>query len=164
MPDLEGNLSVFQPIAVMQMLNLAGATGKLSVAGDSNSANIFFERGNVTFAGMSNRPLRLGEYLVREGLVTASALDRVLKKRGRRKKRIGDLLLEADLIKRSQLERAVETQIMDVIYEVVRWQSGSFSFEENKMPPAREIRIDIPLDHLLLEGLKRLDEERENIK
>ena len=164
MPDLEGNLSVFQPISVMQMLNLAGATGELSVTGDSNSANIFFERGNVTFAGISNRSLKLGEYLVREGLVTESALKGVLKKRGRRKKRIGDLLIEAELIRPSQLERAIETQIMDVIYEVVRWQSGSFSFEKNIMPPTREIRIDIPLDHLLLEGLKRLDEERESTK
>jgi hypothetical protein len=164
MPDLEGNLSVFQPISVMQMLNLAGATGELSLTGDSNSANVFFEKGNVTFAGISNRSVKLGEYLVREGLVTESALNGVLKKRGRRKKRIGDLLIEADLIKPSQLERAVETQIMGVIYEVVGWQSGSFSFEKNIMPPTREIRIDIPLDHLLLEGLKRLDEERESTK
>ena len=164
MPDLEGNLSVFQPISVMQMLNLAGATGELSVAGESNSANIFFERGNVTFAGITNRSVKLGEFLVREGLVTKSALEGVLKKRGRRKKRIGDLLVEAELIKQSQLKRAVEAQIMDVIYEVVRWQCGSFSFEKNKTPPAREVRIDIPLDHLLLEGLKRLDEERENTK
>ncbi|UCH82658.1 MAG: DUF4388 domain-containing protein [Candidatus Latescibacterota bacterium] len=164
MPDLEGNLSVFQPISVMQMLNLAGATGELVVTGDANSANIFFEQGNVTFAGIANRPLKLGEYLVREGLVTESALNGVLKKHGRQKKRIGDLLVEADLIQRSELEQAVETQIMDVIYEVVRWQSGRFSFEKNKVPPAREIRIDIPLDHLLLEGLKRLDEERVNTK
>jgi len=164
MPDLEGNLSVFQPISVMQMLNLAGATGELSVAGKSNSANIFFEQGNVTFAGITNRPVKLGEYLVSEGLVTESALEDVLRKRGRRKKRIGDLLIEAELIERSQLERAVETQVMDVIYEVVRWQSGTFSFKKNKRPPAREVRIDIPLDHLLLEGLRRLDEEREHAK
>ncbi|MEJ2720848.1 MAG: DUF4388 domain-containing protein, partial [bacterium] len=58
--------------------------------------------------------------------------------------------------------RAIEEQILDVIYEVVRWQSGTFSFEKGKTAPPREIRIDIPLDHLLLEGLKRLDEEKEN--
>jgi len=164
MPDLEGNLSVFQPISVMQMLNLAGATGELVIVGETNSANIFFESGNVTFAGITNRPLKIGEYLVREGLVTESALDGVLKKRGRRKTRIGDLLIEAKLIERSQLESAVEQQITDVVYEVVRWQSGRFAFEKNKKPPARETRIDIPLDHLLLEGLKRLDEERESTK
>ena len=73
MPDLEGNLSVFQPISVMQMLNLAGATGELRVVGESNSANIFFEGGNVTYAGISNRPIRLGEYLVRGGVVSVLA-------------------------------------------------------------------------------------------
>jgi len=53
-------------------------------------------------------------------------------------------------------------QIKEVIFEIVRWQDGSFSFYKDKQPARQEIRIDIPLDHLMLEGLKRLDEEREN--
>jgi len=148
----------------MQMLNLAGVTGELKLRGGENSASVFFEKGNLTFAGIENRPIKLGEYLVRKGLIPQSALDEALKKRTAGRKRIGALLVEAGHIEETGLRRAIVDQIKDVIYEIVRWQKGSFSFHRDRKPSRQEILIDIPLDHLVLEGLKRLDEERENSK
>ena len=148
----------------MQMLNLAGVTGELKLRGGENSASVFFEKGNLTFAGIENRPVKLGEYLVRKRLIPQSALDEALKKRTAGRKRIGALLVEAGHIEETGLRRAIVDQIKDVIYEIVRWQKGSFSFHRDRKPSRQEILIDIPLDHLVLEGLKRLDEERENSK
>ena len=51
---------------------------------------------------------------------------------------------------------------MEVVYEVVRWRKGWFQFGAGKKPTAQDVFIDIPLDNLMLEGLKRLDEEGEN--
>ncbi len=164
MPDLKGNLAVFQPIAVMQMLNLAVATGELKLKGSENSASIFFEDGNVTFAGIKNRPVKIGEYLIRAGIINQELLDAVLLKRGKKRKRIGAVLIEDGHINEIDLRRAVIEQIKDVIFEVVRWQEGSFTFLTGKTPVSQEIRIDIPLDHLMLEGLTRLDEERDSPK
>jgi Domain of unknown function (DUF4388) len=45
------------------------------------------------------------------------------------------------------------------VYELVRWRTGRFRFTSGRRPKAQEVLIDIPLDHLILEGLKRLDEE-----
>lgn len=162
MSDLKGDLAVFQPISVMQMLNLAGATGELKLLRRGNAASIYFERGNVTFAGIKNRPVKLGEYLVRGGFIEQKALDEALEKRPSARKRIGTLLMEAGHIDEPRLRNAVTEQAKEVIYEIVRWQDGSFSFFKNRTPSPQEVRIDIPLDHLMLEGLKRLDEEREN--
>jgi hypothetical protein len=108
--------------------------------------------------------VKLGEYLVKEGLISKETLEQVLEERPRRRKRIGVLLIESGCIKEAELRTAIEEQIKEVIYEVVRWQNGSFSFNSGKKPAAQEVRIDIPLDHLVLEGLKRLDEERENTR
>ena len=146
----------------MQMLNLAAATGELRLLREGNSASIFFERGNLTFAGIKNRPVKLGEYLVRKGLIPQNALDEALAKRPSSRKRIGQLLVEAGHIGETGLKAAVVEQIKDVVFEIVRWQDGTFSFHLDKTPAPHEIRIDIPLDHLMLEGLQRLDEEREN--
>lgn len=162
MPDLEGDLAVFQPISVLQLLNLAEATGRLELAGESNSAHVYFEGGNVTYAGIVKRPVKLGEYLVREGLVDEKVVAKMLKKKTRGQKRIGTLLVEAGYLDETQLRKAVIEQIKEVVYEIVGWQEGTFSFQRDATPASQEIRIDIPLDHLMLEGLKRLDEEREN--
>jgi hypothetical protein len=162
MPVLKGDLAVFQPIAVMQMLNLASATGELRLLRDGNSASVYFEKGNLTFAGIKNRPVKLGEYLVRKGLVPRGALDEALARRASSHKRIGALLVEAGHIGETGLKTAVVEQIKEVVFEIVRWQAGTFVFHLGKSPAPQEILIDIPLDHLMLEGLTRLDEEREN--
>ena len=57
------------------------------------------------------------------------------------------------------LRRAIEEQIKEVVYEIVRWRAGRFRFTSGRKPKAQDVFIDIPLDYLILEGLKRLDEE-----
>ena len=163
MRDLEGSLKVFEPSAVLQLLNLAESTGELELSVWNNSATIFFERGHVTFASIANRPVKLGEYLVKEGLLKQKDLDKALKQKNRKKK-VGDVLVESGAIEQDVLRPAVEEQIKEVIYEVVRWDDGRFRFVDGKMPDNQDVFIDIPLDHLMLEGLKRLDEEKEHIK
>lgn len=162
MNDLEGSIALFGPISVLQFLNLAQATGELSLETDDNSARVFFERGNVTFAGIANRPLKLGEMLLREKRIKRKDLERILKKKTEGE-RLGDLLIEAGIISRNELRKAVEEQIKGVIYEIVKWHDGRFTFSAGSTPRRQDITIDIPLDHLMLEGLKRLDEERERI-
>ena len=56
----------------------------------------------------------------------------------------------------------IEEQIKEVVYEVVRWKKGWFQFSADKKPGEQDVFIDIPLDSLILEGLKRLDEEGEH--
>jgi hypothetical protein len=156
--DLDGSLRVFEPISVLQLINLAQATGELRFVTGNNTARVFFDRGNVSFAGIENRPVRLGERLLREKRIRKKDLDDILKKKSEGK-RLGRLLLDAGVIQEAELRTAIEEQIKEVVYEIVRWRSGVFSFSVGKTPGPHEILIDIPIDHLVLEGLKRLDEE-----
>jgi hypothetical protein len=155
--DLEGKLNVFEATAVFQMLNLAQATGKLLLDAGFNSARVFFEQGNIIFAEMSNKPMKLGQYLVREGLIDEKELQKALQKQPENV-RLGSVLVSEGIIEESALRNAVEEQIKEVIYEAVRWNRGIFSFINGQKPKAQDIFIDIPIDHLMLEGLKRMDE------
>jgi hypothetical protein len=158
--DLEGNLTVFEPIWVFQLIQLAQATGELTLDVGGNSARIFFEGGGVTYAEISNRKVKLGEYLVQQKLISQAALDRILVK-NRKGKRLGTLLVEEGVIDEPALHKAIEEQIKEVVYEVVRWRKGLFRFMNGKRPATQDVFIDIPLDSLMLEGLKRMDEESE---
>lgn len=159
--DLEGNLAVFEPISVFQLISLAQATGELSLDVGDNSARVFFDGGSVTYAEISNRRVKLGEYLVQQQLVTQKNLDKILVK-NRKGKKLGRLLVEGDAIDEPSLRSAIEEQIKEVVYEVVRWKKGWFQFSADKKPGEQDVFIDIPLDSLILEGLKRLDEEGEH--
>jgi hypothetical protein len=161
--DLEGNLRVFEPVSVFQMLNLAQASGELALEASHNSARLFFDHGNVTFAEIANKPMRLGEYLVKKGLISKEDLEKALQMKPKGK-RIGRVLVARKVIEEAALRSAIEDQIKDVVYEVVRWREGKFGFKSGAKPQAQDVKIDVPLDHLMLEGLKRMDEAGEESK
>jgi Domain of unknown function (DUF4388) len=156
--DLRGNLAVFGPISVLQLISLQSSTGELTFESGINTARVYFDAGSVTFAEIANRRVKLGEYLVAEGLVARAHLDRALELQDNRT-RLGGLLVEMGAIDAVTLRRAIEEQIKEVMYELVRWKTGRFRFTNARRPKAQDVFIDIPLDHLILEGLKRLDEE-----
>lgn len=156
--DLEGNLNIFEPISVFQLINLVQSTGELVLDVGDNSARLFFDNGSIAYAEISNRKIKLGEYLVNQKLITKKNLDKALAKK-RKGKKLGKVLLEEGIIDEDTLRSSIEEQIKEVIYEVVRWRKGFFTFASGKKAMAQDVFIDIPLDHLMLEGLKRLDEE-----
>jgi len=160
--DLNGNLAVFEPVNVFQLISYAQRSGQLTLECEDNSARVFFNAGVVTYAEISRRRPRLGEYLVEKKVINQRALDGALVKSQKNKKKLGHVLLNSGVITEEELRSALEVQVKEVVYEVVRWRKGKFSFENDKMPTEQEVKIDIPLDHLMLEGFKRMDEEEGN--
>jgi len=156
--DLRGNIAVFGPISILQLINLAQSTGELTFESGANTARVYFDNGSVTFAEIANRRMKLGEYLVSEGVIAREHLESALQMKGERT-RLGTVLVEMGAIDAVSLRRAIEEQIKEVMYELVRWKTGRFRFSNGRRPKAQDVFIDIPLDHLILEGLKRLDEE-----
>lgn len=157
--DLSGNSSVFGPISILQLINLAQTTGELILHLGTTTARIYFDEGSVTYAEITNRRVKLGESLVRQGLISPKTLEHALKIKND-KTRLGAVLVAMGAVDKPTLRRALEEQVKEVVYEVVRWRTGSFAFTCGRMPQDQDISIDIPLDHLILEGLKRLDEEQ----
>jgi hypothetical protein len=157
--DLSGNTTVFGPISVLQLINLAQTTGELVLHVSPTTARIYFDKGSVTYAEITNRRVKLGEYLVQQGLISRETLDQALAAK-KDKTRLGTVLVAMGAVDTLTLRRALEEQVKEVVYEVVRWRSGSFRFTAGRKPKNQEVSIDIPLDHLILEGLKRLDEEK----
>jgi len=158
MADLDGKLKVFEPVAVLQMLQHIQATGELELMVDGNAARIYFERGNITYACQMAPPWRLGELLLRKRLVSEGDLKKVLERQvqGRR---LGELLVTLGLIEAEQLYRAVVEQIKEVIYQTVHWRSGTFRFTHGCAPAAEDILINLSPQQLMLEGMTRFDEE-----
>jgi len=157
--DLEGDLAVFEPVTVFQLINFSQRSGELRLDNGENSASVFFEAGNVTYAEIGERVTKLGEYLVGQKIITQRALDGALVNSRNKKKRLGAVLLNSGAINKQELRDALEDQVKEVIYEVVRWRKGRFYFTRGEAPKDQAVSIDIALDHLMLEGFKRMDEE-----
>jgi hypothetical protein len=160
-PALEGDLAHFFPTEVLQLLQLAQATGRLELMREGERVELFLERGRPVFARTSGVAVRAGEVLVHRGHVRPDALARALEHQrvdGRR--RIGELLVEAGETNPEQVRDAVHEVLRRIVYGLVLWRDGSFRFVPGEGGIGEDIQIDLDLDRLILEGLRLADQER----
>jgi hypothetical protein len=159
---IEGPLKELSIHDVFQLLDLSRKTGTLRVASDlrQNAGTVFFEDGVVVGAEIRSNPHPLGRLLVRAARVSEQDLmrARALQTAGD-KRRLGEILVAQSLVTPRDLGRYVRQQIEEVVFELVGWSEGYFSFEEGKQgdwPVEADTRV--PTGLLLMEAARRTDE------
>jgi tetratricopeptide (TPR) repeat protein len=156
---IKGSLKEASLPDVLQLLSMGQKTGCLSVADQSNFGYIYYDRGLITYASIVNRRDRLGDILVKGGLITPEQLQAAIDLQSRRRdKRLGELLVEVGSISRPDLERYMRVQIEEAVYYLFTWVSGTFSFESDVRPGEQDFLVRITPESLLLEGARRVDE------
>jgi tetratricopeptide (TPR) repeat protein len=156
---IKGSLREASLPDVLQLLSLGQKSGCLSVTDRSSFGYIYFDRGNICYASIVNRRDRLGDLLVKNGLVEAEVLAAAVESQGTRAaKRLGEILIERDAITREQLERYIRIQIEEAVYHLFTWTEGSFYFEADQTPEDGALLVAINPEGLLLEGARRVDE------
>ncbi len=162
-PAIEG---VIPQLSIDQVLQLAMAVGQPSrcrVAQDSAVIDVYYDQGNIAFARQSGLPdgFLLGRILLSMGRVTEDELNGALHA-PRDGTRIGQRLRSWGGLSDTDLGAALRLQTEELVYEVVRWSTGRFAiFADEALPPeARAAKLTLAVPHLLLEGMRRLDEWR----
>ncbi|HEX9563987.1 MAG TPA: DUF4388 domain-containing protein, partial [Gemmatimonadaceae bacterium] len=144
---------------VLQLLAMGKKTGCLSVTHRQQFGTIYFERGRISHAAIVNRRDRLGDILVKHGLVTPAALEgAIAAQAGQPERRIGDLLVATGQIRREQLHEYLKHQIEEAVYFLFTWSEGTFTFEPDVRPDHQDHLVSIGPESLLLEGARRVDE------
>lgn len=157
---VEGSLSELGMADLCQLLSMGRKTGCLTLSRTSNLGYVFLDQGRVVHATVLNRPDRLGELLVRNGLVTRDDLRAASKEQGQRpRERIGRILVEQGSLSEEDLQRFVALQVEEAVYHLFTWDEGTFHFEPDRTPAEGEgVQVAIPVENLLLEGARRVDE------
>ena len=155
---IKGSLKEASLADVCQLLALGLKTGCLSITDRSRFGQIFFDRGRITFSRIVNRRDRLGDLLVREAVISQDQLNAAVSQQSANSdKKLGEVLVEQELITKADLTRFVKLQIEEAIYHLFTWTRGSFFFEADQAPDA-DITVSINPDSLLLEAARRVDE------
>jgi tetratricopeptide (TPR) repeat protein len=159
---IEGPLRELSIHDVFQLLDLARKTGILRVDSElrQNGGTVYFDQGAVIGAEIRSNPHQLGGLLLRAGKLSESDLARVrdMQSIGDRR-RLGDILVDLGAITRRELDRQVRAQVEEVIFELMGWSEGYFSFSEaplDDVPTQATVRI--PTGALLMEAARRIDE------
>jgi hypothetical protein len=160
---IEGPLRELGIHDVFQLLDLSRKTGALRVTSElrHNEGTVYFDNGVVASAEIRSNPHPLGAMLLRTGKIAEADLERArdMQQRLGDKRRLGEILVSLGVITQREVERQVRFQIEEVVFEVMSWNEGYFSFNElpqNTFPT--EVSVRIPVEALLMEGARRIDE------
>lgn len=148
---------------VLQFLDNAKLTGKLSVLTPSLYSDVYVENGHVVFANVSKKGLQkfFTDLIVEDGKISKAELVKVLELSKEKKLPTGRILVEQGFITEDQLMRYLRKLTEDSFYTIVGADSGSFYFEKCSLPwNLSDIKFRLPMAGLLLDGLRRFDEQK----
>lgn len=159
---IEGPLKELNIHDVFQLLDLGRKTGVLRVTSElrQNAGVVTFERGAVIGAHITSNPHPLGELLLRAGKLREEDLSRAraLQEAGDRR-RLGEILVAIDAVSGRELDRSVRAQVEEVVFELMSWSEGYFSFVEGLADRSEiEAPVSIATEALLMEAARRIDE------
>lgn len=162
--SLQGNISVIELNSIFQFFDYATVSGELRVVAEENNASFFFNKGILIFGSMSFNRKKIGDMLVESSLITSDQLGQCLKLHSQhgRRRRLGDILVRKGFVKYEDLADLLQSQAREAFFESLSWKSGMFFFYANQHPSKDEILINERIDHLLLEGIVRMDNDYSN--
>jgi hypothetical protein len=158
---LSGTLKDFALPDIFQLIGMQRKTGLLTLESDRETVSVVFEQGMVVHADSTVRRLDdlLGSVLVRQGKIRKDVLEEALSKQKVSMQRLGFILVSQGYISREDLKGALSEQVQQIVFRVFRWKSGRYHFD-----PAAEADYDrenvqpVSTDHILMEGIRRVDE------
>lgn len=157
---IEGSLADVSLADICQLLSLGRKTGCLTVTDHSNFGYIYFKSGRVVYASVLNRPDRLGDILIKNGVIEVEDFTRAMEEQSKDgEKRLGEILIDFGLISIDELQKWVSIQVEEAVYHLFSWNKGTFNFKPDEAPDqAQVLLVSLSADGLLLEGARRVDE------
>jgi len=129
--------------------------GVLTLARGEERQSLSFSRGHIVNSRTNVLEERLGEMLVRKGLLSAADLARATEIVLRDRRRLGEVLLELGTIDASGLESAVAAHVHEALTRVFAWPDGTYAFEEEpEEEGGRELTLKVSTGDLILEAVQ----------
>jgi len=154
---LEGDLSRFEVPDLLTFLHMGRRTGVLVFERVQQETKVFVREGNPVYATTTRDSLRLGSLLVRLGKVTPDQMKRILSRIGAGQ-RIGQIFLAEKILTEEELASFLKVQVSEVVFETFEWREGVFTFFDRVPPPATAVTLEMELQNLIMEGVRRIDE------
>lgn len=157
---LQGNIERFTLPEIFQLLAMGRKSGTLGIQREDSIVMVYFKEGSIIYGYGPRQTYHLGQLLKDRGVLTAEQLEQAIRVQSHddNTHRLGAILISRGFIDRSDLESAVRQQVDELLYSLLSWENGSFKFYENQYPTDEEITVQVSVENVILEGLRRLDE------
>lgn len=155
-----GNLKTVVFGDILQLISTGRRTGALVLKRPHRGKKIFFRNGDIIAAASepSTDEERLGQVLLRKGMISVEELEKALKRQKSTGRRLGQILVELGTMSKENITDALRLQVEEVVYGVFGWTDGDFQFAEGEKPEASQILVELNTLSVMMEGARRFDE------
>jgi len=161
---LRGSLEDFGLADILQLIHFQRKSGVLTLEGERDKVKLFFMEGNIVGAISKRRQdeNRLGKVLLKRGFLAEEDLRVVLKEQRRTGRKLGGILLRRGLVEKESIKEVLTNQLAETVVQIFGWEKGIYEFTPQAIAldavGAEEVPITLDTQHLLMEGLRILDE------
>jgi hypothetical protein len=156
---LKGNLRDFTITQLLNLINLAGKTGTLSVEGPAGVAKITFRQGKLVYAQLDHLDNSLAGILRRNKKISNRQYSILAERAGKMNdKELGILLINAGYLTQYDIIESLQQYFVGIVRQLFTWVEGVFNFDVNSLPPSDKIPVRMDLENLIIEGSRQLRE------
>ena len=150
-----GSLDEVGVPAILRALVRADKTGPLRFTRGRITKTVYLSDGRLIFATSTDPDDRLGEMLLRKGLISYRTLAESVAAI-RAGKRQGQILVESGSIRSRDLVQGVTEQVQEIVYSLFLWEDGAYEFVEGELPSREVILLRMSTEDILMEGIRRV--------
>jgi len=157
---LEGSLRDFGLADILQLIYFQKKSGILSLSGHKDKVQLVFSEGNVISAESQKRmdDNRLGKILLKKGLIKGEDLKSALEEQKKTGARIGDVFIRKGLVNKEDIKDTLTLQMTETVVQLFSWKEGTYEFQSREVAVSRDLGFSLDTQHLLMEGLRIMDE------
>jgi len=155
---MKGELAEGVVPGLLRELYVGRRNGTLHFQKGDESQRVRVRRGHIVNAHSSVVTERLGDILVKRGLLSPGDLARATDVVVKEKKRLGQVLVDLGLIDQSGLEDAVALHVHELLAKVFTWDEGTYAFEEEDEAPGDELTLKLSTAELILEAVQAVQD------
>jgi len=158
---LEGQIKVFGVADIIQLISQQQKTGVLCVQKELGvKAEITFLKGNITGAKPTEYKTccPLGEMLVAAKMLSPEDQKKALVEQEKTFEYLGQILVREGMVTPEVVKRALVTQIYETAYDVLQWNEGTYFFEQKDIILDSNLPNPVPVESMLLDVLRMVDE------
>jgi hypothetical protein len=159
---LESSIEVMAPSDLFQWLHASRKSGACRFSRGASIRRVYFQDGSIVACSSNEPHLLLGQFLIANGRIDATALSECMKLQEATGRTLGSLLVESGKLSSEELMRAVAAKAEETIYGLFEWPGGIFRFECDVGPPEDTMSLELDVRVILLEGARRIDENQRN--
>ena len=132
---------------------VGGRSGRLHFTSRRSCRSLCIVRGRITHAISDTDGERLGEVLVRYGVISQGDLERALES----EKRLGPVLSGMGLLDRDKLGESLGLHAREILFAMLEGKDGSFTFEESAESDSEsEVVSTVSTGQVILEATRRV--------